>query len=63
LQLPEEKHLHDRWRIIDDFAFDILTMTSATMWIVKFTGSNYKQWPEEMPLPLEQKQVNGIVMG
>ena len=31
--------------------------------ITKFNGTNYAQWATEMALPLEQKQVYGIIKG
>ena len=38
-------------------------MSSTTITIAKFNGSNYKQWSEEMVLLLEQKVVWGIIEG
>jgi hypothetical protein len=38
-------------------------MSSTTITITKFNGSNYAQWRTEMALLLEQKQVYGIIKG
>ena len=38
-------------------------MSSSTITIAKFNGSNYKQWLGEMVLLLEQKVVWGIIEG
>jgi hypothetical protein len=38
-------------------------MSSTTITITKFNGTNYAQWATEMPLLLEQKQVYGIIKG
>ena len=58
-----EMRLDEERSIIDDFAIDILTMTSTAISIAKFNGSNYKQWSGEMALLLEQKKVYHIVTG
>jgi len=54
-------HLDVQRCITDDFDIDILMMSSGTILIAKFNGSKYKQWSGEMALPLEQKQVYGMV--
>jgi hypothetical protein len=38
-------------------------MSSTTITITKFNGTNYAQWATEMALLLEQKQVYGIMKG
>ena len=38
-------------------------MSSSTITIAKFNGSNYKQWSGEMALLLEQKVVWGVIEG
>jgi len=38
-------------------------MSSTTITITKFNGTNYAQWATEMALLLEQKQVYGIIKG
>ena len=38
-------------------------MSSMTITITKFNGTNYAQWATEMALLLEQKQVYGIIKG
>jgi len=38
-------------------------MSSTTITITKFNGTNYAQWATEMGLLLEQKQVYGIIKG
>jgi len=38
-------------------------MSSTTITITKFNGTNYAQWAMEMALHLEQKQVYGIIKG
>ena len=38
-------------------------MSSSTITIAKFNGSNYKQWSGEMALLLEQRVVWGIIEG
>jgi len=38
-------------------------MSSTTITITKFNGTNYTQWATEMALLLEQKQVYGIIQG
>jgi len=38
-------------------------MSSTTITITKFNGTNYAQWATEMALLLEQKQVYGIITG
>jgi len=36
-------------------------MSSMTITLTKFNGTNYAQWETEMALPLEQKQVYSII--
>jgi hypothetical protein len=38
-------------------------MSSTTITITKFNGTNYAQWATEMALLLEQKPVYGIIKG
>jgi len=38
-------------------------MSSTTITITKFNGTNYVQWATKMALLLEQKQVYGIIKG
>jgi hypothetical protein len=38
-------------------------MSSTTITITKFNGTNYAPWATKMALHLEQKQVNGIING
>jgi len=38
-------------------------MSSTTITITKFNGTNYAQWSTEMTLLLEPKQVYGIIKG
>jgi len=38
-------------------------MSSTTITIAKFNGTNYAQWATDMALLLEQKQVYGIIKG
>ena len=38
-------------------------MSSMTITITKFNGTNYAQWATEMALLLEQKQLYGIIKG
>jgi len=38
-------------------------MSSTTITITKFNGTNYAQWATEMALLLQQKQVYGIIKG
>jgi hypothetical protein len=38
-------------------------MSSTTITIIKFNGTNYAQWATVMALLLKQKQVYGIIKG
>jgi len=38
-------------------------MSSTTITIAKFNGTNYAQWATDIALLLEQKQVYGIIKG
>jgi len=38
-------------------------MSSTTITITKYTGTNHAQWATEMALLLEQKRVYGIIKG
>lgn len=49
----EEMCLDEQLSIIDDFDTDLLTITSTTIMIAKFDGSNYKKWSGDMALRLE----------
>jgi hypothetical protein len=57
----EETCLDEQRSVIDDCDIGILTVTSTAVSIAKFNRSNYKQWPVEMALLMDQKQVYGIV--
>jgi hypothetical protein len=38
-------------------------MSSTTITITKFNGTNYPQWATQIALLLEQRQVYGIIKG